>query len=320
MKTILSDRGDAGCRIDMVVCRHLAGDQATSRTRAQAWIEEGLVSVNGAPVTRASQRVAAGDRIAVALPAAAPRRMMEAEQMPLRVLYEDDVLIAIDKPAGAIVHPTFGHATGTIMNALLWRAREWPGGRTPALVGRLDKDTTGVLLASKDPTMHGTLQRATAAGAGVKDYLALVYGRVPARGHIDLPLGPDPSDRRRTQAGIGAPSLTRFTRLARARVPQTEVSLLRCSLGSGRRHQIRAHLAARGWPIVGDPVYGEPRWKNVLDAQVASALGEFPRQALHAERLAFRHPVTGAPVIISSRMPDDLAALLATLRIAIPGK
>src|SRR5262249_5945389 len=151
-------------------------DHGTSRTRAQAWIDAGKVSVNGVTVARASRRIAAGDRIILALAARAPRRAMEAEDAPLQVLYEDADLIAIDKPAGAIVHPTFRHGTGTIMNALLWRAREWPRGSKPALVGRLDRDTSGVLLASKRPAVHAALQRATASGAGVKEYLALVYG------------------------------------------------------------------------------------------------------------------------------------------------
>ena len=319
MKAILADRGDAGRRLDVVICRHLAGDRAPSRTRAQAWIDQGKVSINGATVKRASHKIAPGDRIGVALPEPAPRRIMEAEASPLRVLYEDDALIAVDKPAGAIVHPTFGHAAGTIVNALLWRAREWPDGHKPALVGRLDKDTSGVLLASKNPAVHAALQRATASGAGVKEYIAVVYGRVPGRGAIDLPLASDPDDRRRMKAGCGAPSLTRFARLASARVPRTAVALLRCTLGSGRRHQIRAHLAASGWPIVGDAVYGEPRWKDVVDPGLATTLRDFPRQALHAHRLTFRHPTTRVTLTVSSRLPADLTMLLSALDLPTAG-
>ena len=315
MKTILTDRGDAGRRIDVVICRHVAGEHIASRTRAQAWIDHGKVSVNGVTVTRASHKVAPGDRIVVAVPAAAPRRVMQAEPVPLHVLYEDEALIAIDKPAGAIVHPTFGHAGGTIVNALLWRARAWPNGHRPALAGRLDKDTSGVLLASKNPAVHGALQRATACGAGVKEYLAVVYGRVPARGAIDLPLAADPSDRRRMKAGTGAPSLTHFTRIARVRVPRTELALLRCTLASGRRHQIRAHLAARGWPIVGDAVYGEPQSNEIVDPGLAAVVCDFPRQALHAHRLTFRHPVTGVTLTITSPLPEDFSTLLKAVRL-----
>src|SRR5579871_5449293 len=194
MPTIVTDRGDTGHRIDLVICRHLAGDPSVSRTRVQSWIAHGRVSIRGVTVARPSQKIAAGARVVVAVSPRAPRRTMEPEHAALRVLYEDETLIAIDKPAGVIVHPTFGHQTGTLMNALLWLARAWPEGSKPALVGRLDKGTSGVVLASKNRAAHAALQRATAAGAGTKEYLALVYGRVPAHGEIDLPLAADPSD------------------------------------------------------------------------------------------------------------------------------
>lgn len=318
MPRIVTDRGDTGHRIDVVICRHLAGDPSVSRTRVQAWIAQGRVSIRGVSIARPSQKVPAGACLVVAIGSRAPRRTMEPERAPLRVLYEDETLIAIDKPAGVIVHPTFGHQSGTLMNALLWHARAWPTGSQPALVGRLDKGTSGIVLASKNRAAHAALQRATAAGAGTKEYVALVYGRVPARGEIDLPLAADPSDRRRTKAVAGgSPSVTRFDRIAAIRTPRTALALLRCTLGSGRRHQIRVHLAARGWPIVGDPVYGEAGWKEIEDGTLAAALAAFPRQALHAHRLAFRHPATHARLAIESPIPDDFAGLLEAAGLGV---
>src|ERR1700755_1656473 len=131
MPTIVTDRGDAGRRIDVVVCRHLAGDPSVSRTRVQAWIAQGRVSMLGVTIARPSQKVPAGACVMVAVASRAPRRTMEPERAPLRVLYEDATLIAIDKPAGVIVHPTLGHPSGTLMNALLWHARTWPPGSKP---------------------------------------------------------------------------------------------------------------------------------------------------------------------------------------------
>jgi 23S rRNA pseudouridine1911/1915/1917 synthase len=311
-----ADRGDAGARLDHVICRHLAHTHV-SRTRVQTWIGEGRVMVNGAAVRRPAARVASGDTVVLSI-APRVRRAMAAEARTgiIDVLFEDDHLLVVNKPPGIVVHPTVGNRTGTMMNALLWHAREWRHGQKPALVGRLDKDTSGVLLVSKRVDVHAALQRATASGAGDKSYLALVYGHVKAaRGTIDLPLAPDPSDRRRTVAGArGAlPSVTRFERIGRAAAAPVGLTLLRCSLGSGRRHQIRAHLMASGWPIVGDPVYGGPRWRDVADATTRDILRAFPRQALHALRLAFTHPVTGERVDIVAPPPKDLAAMLDAL-------
>jgi 23S rRNA pseudouridine1911/1915/1917 synthase len=319
---LTADRGDDGLRLDLVLRRHLTDVRSATRTRVQSWIEHGLVTVNGAPVRRVSSRAALGDIVSVVLPEEAPRAAMAAEDVRLDVLYEDDYLIAIDKPAGLVVHPTFKHVTGTLMNALLWHARAWPAPQRPSLVSRLDKLTSGVLVVAKDPAAHAALQRAMAGPASAKgpgkasadkDYLAITYGRVKvARGDIDLRLGRDPGDRRKVVASVdvGAESLTRFERLARAAAPRVGLSLLRCRLATGRTHQIRVHLAARGWPIVGDAVYGEPRWSQVADPLLAATLRAFPRQALHAWRVAFTHPITRARVTIEAPVPPDLKALL----------
>jgi 23S rRNA pseudouridine1911/1915/1917 synthase len=238
---------------------------------------------------------------------------MTAEDVRLDVLYEDDHLVALDKPAGLVAHPTYWNMKGTLMNALLWYARGWPATQRPSLVGRLDKLTSGIVIVAKTARMHAALQRALTAGRGEKDYLAVVYGRVNvARGTIDLRLGRDRHDRRRivASAEVGAPSRTHFERLARVAAPRAGLSLLRCRLVTGRTHQIRVHLAARGWPLVGDPTYGKARWPQVVDPALAAALRAFPRQALHAWRVALTHPITGEGLILEARVPRDLDALL----------
>jgi 23S rRNA pseudouridine1911/1915/1917 synthase len=320
LRTLVADRGDAGVRLDRVLRRHLADVHAATRTRVQAWIEDGCVTVNGRAVRRAAARAALGDLVCVTIPDAAPRRAMRGEDLALDVLYEDDVLLAVDKPAGLVVHPTFRHPAGTMMNALVARARGWPAEQRPSIVGRLDKLTSGIVVVAKTREAHAALQRLLHAGAArAKTYLALVYGRVTAaRGAIDLRLARDPRDRRRVVASerAGARSVTTFERVARVAAPRVGLALLRCTLVTGRRHQIRAHLKARGWPIVGDPVYGEPRWRDVDDPMLAAALRAFPHQALHATHVAFVHPVTGEAVEIDAPLPADVAALLETAGFA----
>jgi len=239
---------------------------------------------------------------------------MTPERIALGILYEDEFLLAIDKPAGMVVHPAYKNASGTAMNALLWRARDWPPEMRPSIVGRLDKLTSGVVIVAKTAAMHAALQRALMANDAEKAYLAIVYGRVNvARGRIDLPLAKDRHSRRTmvTSPEAGAASVTRFERLARVPAPRTGLSLLRCSLRTGRAHQIRVHLAARGWPIVGDPVYGEPRWNQIADAELAQALRAFPRQALHARRVAFIHPATQERLVVEAPLPIDFEKLLS---------
>jgi 23S rRNA pseudouridine1911/1915/1917 synthase len=166
--------------------------------------------------------------------------------------------------------------------------------------------------------VHSALQR----GKIEKDYLALVYGRsIPDRGAIDLRLARDRSDRRRVAASesVGAPSVTQFERLARVPAPRVGLALLRCRLVTGRTHQIRVHLAARGWPIVGDPVYGEPLWPRIVDRPIGEALAALRRQALHAWRLGMAHPVTGSAIEITAPLPDDLMAIMSIARLIHPG-
>jgi 23S rRNA pseudouridine1911/1915/1917 synthase len=294
-------------RVDRVLLRHLRNEKGLSRNRIQRWIEDGDVLINGVVPSRPAWRVQPGDDLRVRVRGLTARRAPVAEALALDVLYEDDDLLAVNKPPGIVVHPTYRNTTGTLMNGLLARARDWPAGSAPALVGRLDKMTSGIVLVTKRAAVHAALQRAMHARRIDKDYLAIVCGKPPARGTIDLALDRDPWDRRRitvTDRG-GQPSVTKFERLATTGAH----SMVRCRLITGRTHQIRVHLAAKGWPIVGDAVYGSIRLK-------ADSTAPFPRQALHAWQLAFRQPTTGAPIRIEAPLPDDMRALAGALGLA----
>lgn len=317
-----ADRGDARERLDCALARRLADLPGLSRTALQGWIGEGRVRVNGAPAARAALRLALGDEIEVLLPERPSLRPPPAaEPIPLAVLYEDEHLLAVDKPPGLVAHPSSGRRGGTLLNALLWRARGWDAGAAPRLVSRLDRGTSGVLLVAKTGAVHAAAARALKAGGAEKEYLAVAYGPVPAaKGRIDLRILPDPIDRRRRIAsrGEGRESLTLWERLAESPRPGTPLALLRCRLATGRTHQIRVHLKACGMPIVGDPLYGEPRWKGIAGPALAALCRDFPRQALHARRLAFPHPVTRRPLEIAAPLPPDLVALLRAAGLAFP--
>jgi 23S rRNA pseudouridine1911/1915/1917 synthase len=305
------DRGDDGVRVDRVLLRHLRHETGVSRNRIQKWIEAGNVLLNGSPPPRAAWRVQAGDDLRVRVAEIPKRARPQAQALDLAILYEDDDVIAVNKPPGLVVHPSFGNASGTLINGLLDRARSWPAGSKPALVGRLDKFTSGVVLVAKRSDIHVALQRAMDARRVDKDYLAIVRGKPsPQRGTIDLALDRDPWDRRRvtvTDRG-GQPSVTRYERLSTA----NGFSLVRCRLITGRTHQIRVHLAAKQWPIVGDVTYG----KKVTAAGAHDAAAKFPRQALHAWRIAFRQPRTGRELVIEAPMPADMQALAAAIGLS----
>jgi 23S rRNA pseudouridine1911/1915/1917 synthase len=311
------DRGDTGVRVDLVVLRHLAHEPGVSRARIQKWIAAGRVYVNGSPAPRSSWRVAEGDTVQVDAREIRTRTRPRAEAMPLDVLFEDAHLIALNKPAGVVVHPSYKHATGTLINALLWHAAKWPSGDAPALLTRLDKMTSGVLLVAKRREVMAALQREMRALRIEKDYLAVVHGApTPARGAIDLALDRDPWDRRKvtvTDRG-GQPAVTKYDRVSTTAgagqlvdARASAFSLVRCRLVTGRMHQIRVHLAHKGWPVVGDPVYGKQ------DGTI-----DFPRQALHAWRVALTHPVTREPLEIVAPLPEDLRELLTRLGLALP--
>lgn len=312
LRTFRSDRGDARERLDRVLMRHLADRPDVTRARIQGWIGAGQVRVNGAVAAKPASRVALDDRVEIDLPPPPERREIAAQEMPLAILYEDDHLLALDKPPGIVVHPAPGHFEGTLINALLWRARDWGEGRRPGLVNRLDRDTSGVLLAVKTPEIHHALARSLRAPGAEKEYLAVAYGApLVDAGRIEHNITRDPADRKRRMVSKseGKESVTLYRVVSAAAA--NGLALLRCRLVTGRTHQIRVHLQAEGWPIVGDPLYGEPRWKGIADSDVAAACRDFPRQALHARRLAFVHPKTGARLEITAPLPADMAGLMA---------
>jgi len=316
-RTIAIDRGDHGVRVDLVLLRHLRDERAVSRNRIQKWIDDGEVLVNGAPPSRAAWRVQAGDELLVRVEHWQPRARPAAQAMDLEVLYEDDDLLAINKPAGLVVHPSYKNAGGTLINGVLERAKAWPEGSRPSLLGRLDKHTSGAVLIAKRPAVHAALQRAMDARLIDKDYVAIAWGRPsPMRGTINLALDRDPWDRRRitvTDRG-GQPSVTKYERLAVSSLGL--FSLVRCRLITGRTHQIRVHLSARSWPIVGDAVYGRKR-KGGEPAALEEIAYAFPRQALHAWRLALRHPLTNHPIEIVAPLPEDMRQLAKGLDIKV---
>jgi len=218
----------------------------------------------------------------------------EPEELPVAVVYEDNSLIAIDKPPGMVVHPTYKNWSGTLLNGLLWHVRG-RAGIEPSIVTRLDKDTSGLVLVALKPELHAQIQRDGSAGRVRKEYLAIVRGTpTPARGSIALPLARSAENRRQVVVtAAGQYSQTDYEVLSTV----NGYSLIRCELVTGRTHQIRVHLAARGWPIAGDGSYGE-------------AHPALTRQALHAWRLTLPHPVTRAPLRLEAPLPRDLNGLM----------
>jgi 23S rRNA pseudouridine1911/1915/1917 synthase len=312
------DRGDTGVRLDRVLLRHLARGPGVSRTKIQRWIGTGAVLVNGRPATRAASRVAASDEVRVLMAPRRERRRPSPEPLPLDVLYEDQDLLLVNKPAGQVVHPSYKHASGTLMNALLACTP------TPGLVHRLDRQTSGIVIVAKHRAAHAAIQRAMAANRVEKDYLAVVVGRPsPARGTIDLALDRDPWDRRRVTVRDrgGVPSVTRYVRLAArpAAAGEPALSLVRCRLVTGRMHQIRVHLAARGWPIVGDPTYGPRPVPRFADRALDDTVAALRRQALHAWRISLLLPATTRRLDVEAPLPTDLAELIAAAGLDAPG-
>jgi len=295
----------AGSRLDAALVEL---EPALSRAQVRRLIEQGRVTVEGR-VVKPARRLREGERIEGSVPPPEPSHLT-AEAIPLCVVYEDAELIVIDKPAGMVVHPAPGHGSGTLVHALLHHCRELSGVggvRRPGIVHRLDKGTSGLLVAAKSDAAHRVLAEAFKIHAIEREYLALVRGRPGAeRGEIDAPIGRLASDGKR----FGTRGVRSRTRSARTAWQVAErlgnFTLLRVTPRTGRTHQIRVHLAAAGLPIAGDPTYGGGR-RN------AHELG-LERQALHAACLGFTHPIRGVPLRFESPLPDDLRAALEALR------
>src|SRR6266545_2364610 len=311
----------AGTRLDVYlasVCTDL------SRSRIQKLIEEGAARIAGQSAKR-SHVVRGGDAVEIEVPEPRPVAI-DAENIPLDVLYEDEHLLAINKPAGLVVHPSPGHDAGTLVNALLYHVKDLAGvggELRPGIVHRLDRGTSGLLLVAKSDLAHASLSRQMKKRAIRKEYLALVAGVPKVRkGEVAFAIGRDPRDRKKMKAFRPTAEPTVSAREARTLYEIERdwfalgLTLLRCRLVTGRTHQIRVHLAATGLPVVGDPVYGRPRYDRVKDAALKKKLMGFPRQALHAERITFRHPATNEPMEIVAPVPADLSDLINAVESA----
>lgn len=287
-----------------------------SRARVQRLVADGGVLVNGAPARRPAQRVRLGDVVALDVEPPTPRPRPTPESLPVHIVYEDDDLLVVNKPAGQVVHPSFRNTSGTLVNALLGRAKDDGVAWTPHLVQRLDKGTSGLLLVAKSRDVQTALQAADVT----KEYLALVWGRPqPGAGRIEARLGRDPLDRRRVMASDGgAIAVTEYRTIARTKGAALGLTLLCCRLLTGRTHQLRVHLAERGWPLVGEPVYRAHTGVRIPEPRLHRAARRFGRQALHAWRLRVAHPRTGAGMEFVAGLPEDLRALLGSVGVTEP--
>jgi 23S rRNA pseudouridine1911/1915/1917 synthase len=288
----------AGLRLDQALA---ALFPQHSRSRLSAWVKAGRVTLDGSPSTP-SHKVWGGEKAAVA-PLADPRvTSFRAQDIPIDVVFEDDTLMVINKPAGLVVHPGSGNWDGTLLNALLQHAPTLENIPRAGIVHRLDKDTSGLLVVAKSLTAQTALVRQLQDHSVTREYIALVHGIVAHAGHVDAPIGRHQTQRTRMAVTPhGKPAITHYDPLEHL----LQTTLLRCRLETGRTHQIRVHLASIGHPIVGDPVYGTQRKTPA-----------FTRQALHAEKLALTHPTTGRRRSWTARVPADMRKLITGLRKA----
>ncbi len=314
------DRQDEGQRLDVVLTRRLAGIRQATRTRVQQWVDAGLVQINGRRTLRPARPLHAGDIVEIALPWRREVTDHQPEDVPLTVLHEDAALLVVSKPAGMLIHPTGRHRTGTLFHALLWHARSWGTGARPGLVHRLDRDTSGVVVVAKSREVHARTVLLLRSRRARKRYLALVAGEPPPDGVLTMPLTrvSDSPPRMGVAEDGGLSCETRFAVVARGHDTTRHLALLACDLVTGRLHQIRAHLHAAGWPIVGDPIYGPVELPRELPPAVLSAIAGYRRQALHAWQLTLPHPVTGDHLHVTAPVPAELQTLLDTANLEVP--
>ncbi len=309
-----------GLRLDKAVATLLPD---FSRTRLQGLIESGECLVDGQPCLSASRKVKAGEQIVLSLPPledATP----EPENIPLEIFFEDEDVIVLNKPVGMVVHPAIGHATGTLVNALLYHCGDSLSGingvRRPGIVHRLDKDTSGLMMVAKNDLAHHHLSEQLQDRSLSRVYQALVFGvPFPHKGRVETLIGRHPSNRLKMAVvkGNGKEAATNFTVLENY---NDALALVECRLETGRTHQIRVHMQHLGFPLAGDELYGvqSNKAKSILrkggyEDDVIDAVMSFPRQALHAAEISFIHPKTEEEMHFTSPLPDDLFRLLEML-------
>lgn len=288
-------------RIDKFITE--AWDSEISRSQVQLWIADGHVTVNGKTV-KANYKLAEGDAIAVTVPEPEIKDLA-AENIPLEVAYEDADVIVVNKPRGMVVHPAAGHPSGTLVNALMYHCTDLSGINgeiRPGIVHRIDKDTSGLIMAAKNDAAHTSLAAQLKAHSVTRRYLAVVHGNIAHdQGTVDAPIGRDPHDRKlyTVTEKNSKRAVTHFTVLERF----GDSTLLELKLETGRTHQIRVHMKFIGHPLVGDPVYGRSKGITMAGGQ-----------ALHAAVLGFEHPRTGSYLEFSAPLPEDMEDLLFRLR------
>lgn len=291
----------AGRRLDQALAEMLPQH---SRNRLQTWVRDGCVEVDGVLASEPKRKVVGGEKLLIALPEDAAVLSEQAEDIPLDIVFEDETLLVINKPAGLVVHPGSGNWTGTLMNALLHHVPGIAEVPRAGIVHRLDKDTSGLLVVAKTLEAQTDLVRQLQARTVKRQYLAIASGVIRRDGGVDTPIGRHPVNRIKMaivpESRGGKQALTWYRRLELF----TYCTLVECALETGRTHQIRVHMASIGHPLVGDPVYG----KN------DQRLPPFKRQALHATRLGLVHPLSGRHMQWEVPMPEDMRELIETLR------
>lgn len=277
-----------------------------SRNRLQEWMRSGHITLDGSTVS-AKTKVWGGETVVVALQALPSTTEHAAEEIPLTVVFEDADILVIDKPAGLVVHPGSGNWSGTLLNALLRHAPAVAGVPRAGIVHRLDKDTSGLLVVAKTIPAQVDLVRQLQARSVTREYAALVHGALTREGAVEAPIGRHPVHRTRMAVvARGKPAKTYYFPVQHG----AGWSHVRCRLETGRTHQIRVHLSSIGHPLIGDQVYGSPKRNAALPA----AALDFPRQALHAARLALIHPASGEALAWESPVPADIVALIDALK------
>ncbi|MCP4395092.1 MAG: RluA family pseudouridine synthase [Alphaproteobacteria bacterium] len=313
---MLVTKTNSGFRIDKFLSRELSD---MSRSRLKALIEEGCVIYNGEVTTAPSTKIKDGHEIKITIPEATPANPI-AQDIPLDILYEDEHLIVVNKPVGMVVHPAPGSYDGTLVNALLHHCKDDLSGiggvKRPGIVHRIDKDTSGILVSAKHDVAHNGLAEQFADHSIDRLYDAIIWGLPsPARGEINAPIGRDPKNRLKMAIAErgGKEAITHYKLL---KTFAGCVSLVECSLETGRTHQIRVHFSSIGHHLVGDKIYeGNKKTftSRIESRESREVLRKFHRQALHAKHLGFIHPITKEKLSFTAPMPDDMAELIKNI-------